>query len=177
VAAARTLIAPPEQIALDPESKPAEIGWIVHCSPNEILLSGLTVKRRDDGRLAAIVEVIQTRPQSCKASLRFVHDVDSAFALEGELVNDDPINVVLPSEKAKDPVKKIEPIEDDVVRHDDDIASGPESPISSSHESSQETSDSKRKLRSLKTDGDGVSLTVPGHGVVTLLVLFDEAVS
>ena len=181
VAAARTLIVPPKRVSLDPESSPAEIGWIVHCSPSDILLSDLTVKRRDDGRLAAIVRVIQTRPQSCKASLRFVHDVDSAFAIERELVGD-PINAPLPTVKAK--AAQNDPIQDDSVQYDDDITPGPKPSNPGSKPSdlnsgdfSEEDANCSGKLRSLKTDGDGVSLTLPGHGTITLLVLFDQAVS
>ncbi len=82
VAAANALIAPPVQVPVTPSDKATAIGWLVHTSPKDIVLTRLDVQRRRDGRLAAVVRVVQTRSKSCTATLRFIHAVDHAVVLE-----------------------------------------------------------------------------------------------
>ncbi len=60
-----------------------EIGWILHASPKDLLVSRLAVEQRSDGRLAARIRVIQTQPQACKAKLRFLRNVDTAILVDG----------------------------------------------------------------------------------------------
>ncbi|MEM8669551.1 MAG: hypothetical protein AAGG48_18640 [Planctomycetota bacterium] len=83
VAATRALIAPPVTIAIDPDSPASEIGWIVHAGSRDVLLTCLDVQRRDDGKLVALVRVIQSMPQSIKTKLRFFRDVEYAVTLQG----------------------------------------------------------------------------------------------
>ncbi|QDT06784.1 hypothetical protein K227x_52000 [Rubripirellula lacrimiformis] len=78
VAVSKSMIAPPVEVGVDAGDKVADIGWIVHVSPKDLLLGSLDVFRQSDGKLAAMVRVIQTRPKSCKAKLRFFRDVESA---------------------------------------------------------------------------------------------------
>ncbi len=86
VIGARSLIAPPSVVPFSqtPAVKGGhDIGWIVHASSKDLLLSQLNVAHRQDGKLAAIVRVVQTRPQAVKATLRFFRDVEFALNLEG----------------------------------------------------------------------------------------------
>ena len=98
VGTARSLIAPPVHVPVKPAAKVSEIGWIVHVAPKDLLISSLKVDRRNDGKLAAIVRVIQTRSQSCKASIRFFRDVECALMLADG--SDDPLNHPLPNQES-----------------------------------------------------------------------------
>jgi alpha-mannosidase len=147
VAVARSLIAPPVHVPIQASPSVAEIGWIVHVSPKHILISRLQVDRRDDGKLAAIVRVIQTRSQSCNASLRFMRDVESALQLER--LDDDPLNRPLPCDRAAG-----NDCGGEASASQADAASGSPQPLK------------------LHSKGDLVSLSVPSHGVVDLLVVF-----
>ncbi len=82
VAVAKTLIAPPERIGVTPAKKAAAFGWFIHVAPKDIVLTEMEVQRRDDGLLAAIVRVVQTRSKSCTAVLRFIRDVKHARVIE-----------------------------------------------------------------------------------------------
>ena len=120
----------------------ADIGWLMHMSPRDLLVSSLQVERRRDGRLAAVVQLIQTRSQQCNASLRFLRDVEAAFILTGLL--EDPINHVLPAkEEAKETEQEEAKIETDVT-----------------------------SLQPLKCEGDSVSLTLQSHATIEMLVIF-----
>ncbi|MGB0600178.1 MAG: hypothetical protein ACPGLY_26170 [Rubripirellula sp.] len=83
VAAARALIIPPLDVVVEKKQAAAEIGWIVHASSKDLVLTTLHVARRRDGKLAAIVRVIQTKPQTIKSTLRFFRDVEFAMAIQG----------------------------------------------------------------------------------------------
>jgi alpha-mannosidase len=149
VAVARSLIAPPVHVPIQAARNVADIGWIVHAAPKDILVSRLTVDRRGDGKLAAIVRVIQTRPQSCKASIRFLRDVECALQLQR--LDDDPLNQPLPRDEA--------------ASSDVD---GEASPTAADRASDQ------AQPTKLHSKGDLVSLPIPSHGVVDLLVVFVE---
>ena len=62
---------------------PAAQGWIVHASPAGLLVPALRVRRRRDGKLAAVVRVVQTRNQGGKVSLRFCRDIEFAVRWDG----------------------------------------------------------------------------------------------
>ncbi len=174
VAVARTFIAPPIQVPITAPRGAAEIGWIIHTAPKEIVISDLQVGRRKDGNLAAIIRVIQTRSQSCKASLRFLHDVQCAVLLDGPTllsVADDPLNLPLPQSKGA-------------------TAKGATSNGATSNGATSKgaTSDKAKsdKAKSaatgpdqphwLTSEGDVVSLSLPSHGVADVLVVFvDDA--
>jgi len=142
VNAARELLTGPELVAVKASQSAADIGWLMHMSPRDLLVSSLQVERRRDGRLAAVVRLIQTRSQQCNASLRFLRDVEAAFILTGLL--EDPINHVLPAkEEAKDTEQEEAKIETDVT-----------------------------SLQLLKCEGDSVSLTLQSHATIEMLVIF-----
>jgi hypothetical protein len=114
VALSRTLIAPPVTVPITAPADAAPIGWILHTAPKDILITRLVVDRRSDGKLAAIMRVIQTRSQSCKASIRFFRDVDCALLLEGHI--DDPLNHPLPQqEETKDDASQLLKSDGDLV--------------------------------------------------------------
>lgn len=81
VGAAKSRIAPPRVVPIAEADRVAPRGWIVHSGPKGVLLTGLRVRRRSDGKLAAIVRLMQTRGSSGSASLRFCRDVAFARAL------------------------------------------------------------------------------------------------
>ena len=93
VGTSRALISPVAHVGITAPAAASDIGWIVHAAPKETLISSLRVGRRRDGQLAALVRVTQTRPQSCKASIRFCRDVSRAMELAGPA--DDPLNLSL----------------------------------------------------------------------------------
>lgn len=155
VNAARELLAAPIQIPVVPNSGASEIGWLVHTKPKDILVSRLEVGRRSDGRLAALVRLVQTRPQSCKPTIRFLRDVDSAFALFG---SGQSIDVEVPAPKPKQNDGDVGETDESTSRSDAITSSG----ISSSDP------------QPLKCEGDAVSLSLASHGAVDLLVLFAD---
>ncbi|MFK8114323.1 MAG: hypothetical protein AB8B91_19130, partial [Rubripirellula sp.] len=124
---------PPTESPVTAKPELPEIGWIVHTAPKDIVISDLQVHVRDDGKLAAIVRLIQTRPQPCKASLRFLHNVQAAFLSE----TSSDLNRELPKEK----------------------------------QANEE--ESRTDSNWLKTEGDSVKLSMPGHGVVDLIAIFE----
>ena len=146
VGTSRALISPVALVGITTPPAASDIGWIVHAAPKETLISSLRVGRRRDGQLAALVRVTQTRPQSCKASIRFCRDVSCALELAGQLAGqlagpaDDPLNLSL---SAGNP--------------SDNEATGNQAPTDAA---------------ALKVDGDLVSLSMPAHGVADLLVVF-----
>lgn len=75
VAACRARFQPPTTISVDRGSNGPEIGWICHLAPKEILLSALDVHRTSEGKLAAVVRVVQTQATTAKVKLRFCRDV------------------------------------------------------------------------------------------------------
>lgn len=84
VAAARSLLCHPMNIPVDAGKEPGTIGWVMHTSPKEIDVIALEVGKRDDGKLAAIVRVVQTRSKSASATLRFIHNVTYAEAIDSQ---------------------------------------------------------------------------------------------
>lgn len=95
IAFARSLIQPPQQIAIPANPKLPPIGWIVHTAPKDVVITELNVERRDDGKLLALVRLIQTKPQPSKAKVRFLHNVAAAFVSQGSY----DLNCKLPAPK------------------------------------------------------------------------------
>ena len=87
VASARATIAPPLALSVQPAESTPEIGWMVHASPKDLLVSRMDVQTRSDGRLAVVLRIIQTQPQSCKAKLRFFRNVELALLVKGRPEN------------------------------------------------------------------------------------------
>ena len=146
VNAARELLTGPEQIAVRGSENAATIGWLLHASPRDLLISQLKVDRSEDGRLYAVIRLVQTKPQQCKASLRFLRDVTAAYMITGSL--EESLEEILaskqPSENAESPEAKEENGE--------------------GHRSSN--------LSPLTCKGDLVSLTMQSHASSEILVLF-----
>ncbi len=128
VAMARSLIVPPTMIPITTSSEAASIGWIVYPSPKSVHVSSFRVERISDGRLAGFLRLTQTRSQPCKANVRFLRDVESAFQVDQSF---------------------------------DDLQSQPP----------KDSDDRKR----LETKGDRVSVPMPSHGVVDLLIVFGDS--
>ena len=75
---AKAAICPPIQLnVLKNDGLPA-VGWITHTTPSSAMLTRLNVMERSDGKLAALVRVIQTRSQSANGVVRFCRDVEFA---------------------------------------------------------------------------------------------------
>ena len=127
VAAARSAIAAPPSTTLQASEQAPQIGWIVHLSPKSVYLANLWVGRREDGRLAAAVRLVQTRSQPCKVHARFARDVEAAVALD--VPWRDAINSAIPTE-----------------------------------------SDPNR----LRVADDGVSIPLAAHGIIEMLVVFQN---
>ena len=100
VAAAQSLLTPPLQVGIEKNASLPTHGWIVHVSPAETLANQIQLRRRDDGLLAAVVRVIQTRSRGAKVALRFCRDVQFACILDGTA--DDPWNLPLPNPDAQE---------------------------------------------------------------------------
>ncbi len=84
VAAARARIAPPLALSVQPAENTPDIGWMLHASPKDLFVSRMDVETRSDGRLAAVLRIIQTKPQSCKVKLRFFRNVELALLVKGQ---------------------------------------------------------------------------------------------
>jgi alpha-mannosidase len=149
VGAARSLIVPPVRVPISSPQGVSNIGWIIHSAPKEVLVSSLSVDRRRDGKLAAAVRLIHTRSQSCKASIRFLRDVQCGLLLDGSV--DDPLNHPLPATQP------------------DGSQAGDEGDRPSDTENGLPAG---AKATQLDTQGDLVSLSIAAHGVADLVVVF-----
>ena len=78
---AKAAICPPAQVRVRKNEGLPTVGWITHTTPSSAMLTGLNVMERSDGRLAALVRVIQTRGQSANGVVRFCRDVEFAAAV------------------------------------------------------------------------------------------------
>lgn len=85
VAAARARIVPPTELTVQPRQTAAGIGWMLHASPKDVLVPRLDMLARSDGHPAALVRVIQTQAQACKAKLRFFRDVKTVALVDRPL--------------------------------------------------------------------------------------------
>jgi hypothetical protein len=124
VAVARSWIVPPEMVPIevgdqagrggqagrgrqaDRGASPRQ-GWILHASPSGLLIDDVQVSRRRDGKLAAVVRVIQTRNDGGKATLRFCRDVAFAARWNGapEVIDAEPDGAGSRLDSAGDQVK------------------------------------------------------------------------
>ncbi|TWU56602.1 hypothetical protein Poly51_25180 [Rubripirellula tenax] len=107
ITSAKSAIAPPIEVDIAADGRASDIGWIVHSSPKDLVVSAMEVFRRDDGALAATVRIIQTRPKSCNATLRFFRDVEFA-CLAGDdeserlAARDDQVSVAMAAHAVTD---------------------------------------------------------------------------
>jgi alpha-mannosidase len=130
VSGARARLIQPTLLNVVPKGTSPPIGWLVHAAPKDLLVTQLQVCRRPDGRLAALVRVIQTQPQTCKAKLRFLRDIAGAVLVDGP----------------PQPLMELGLEELDSMR--------------------------SRHRTDLQFEGDMVTLAMPSHGVVDVLVVF-----
>ncbi|MGB7329206.1 MAG: hypothetical protein WBD31_30270 [Rubripirellula sp.] len=107
IAIAKSMIAGPIEVQVDASENTPDIGWMVHSAPKDLSISSMDVFRRSDGKLAAMIRVIQTRPKACKATLRFFRDVRFAV-LAGSESESDFRNLDQPSEDAANRLKSKE---------------------------------------------------------------------
>lgn len=82
VATSRSLVCPTFQVPVSASAVTPSIGWMIHASPKAILVSSLAVDRTEDGRMRALLRIVQTQPQPCTAIVRFLRDVESAVLVE-----------------------------------------------------------------------------------------------
>ena len=86
VAFARATMAPVEPIQVRSTGKSSphtEQAWLVHCSAPETLITDMTTARRGDGKLAARMQVVQTRPKTARVKLQFCAFAQAAFIADG----------------------------------------------------------------------------------------------
>lgn len=143
VNAARELLTGPEQIAVRGSQNAPTSGWLLHTSPRDLLVSQLKIDRAKDGRLYGVIRLVQTKSQPCKASLRFLRDVESAYMMTGKL--EVSVEEVLSSQKV--------------------------SKRSGSREENG-AGDASSNLQPLTCKGDLVSLTMQSHASIAILVVF-----
>lgn len=82
VAIARSCVAPPLVIPAQPVSSgiaKTEQAWLVHVSSAETLVTDMRIARRADGKLAARLQLVQTRPKSARVKLQFCAFAHAAF--------------------------------------------------------------------------------------------------
>jgi len=87
VAACRARFCPPKTIRLAPGAKGPEIGWVCHVAPREVLLSAVTAHLTTEGKLAAVVRVVQTHAQTAKVKLRFCRDIAAVSLVDDSIEN------------------------------------------------------------------------------------------
>lgn len=146
VNAARELLTGPEQVAVSGSENAPTSGWLIHTSPRDLLVSQLKIDRSEEGRLYAVIRLVQTKSQQCKASLRFLRDVESAYMMTGKLGAS--IEEFLSSKRVSEKSERSE-----------------------SHEGS-DTEDTSSNLLPLTCKGDLVSLTLQSHASSEILVVF-----
>ena len=146
VNAARELLTGPEQVAVSRSENAPTSGWLIHTSPRDLLISQLKIDGLEDGQLYAVIRLVQTKSQECKASLRFLRDVESAYMMTGKLGVS--IDEVLSSKRAAETSERPE-----------------------SHAAS-DTEDASSNLLPLTCKGDLVSLTMQSHASSEILVVF-----
>ena len=100
IGSAKALISPPEIVNLDASTQLPPQGWIAHVSPADVAIVKMNVTRRNDGLLAAVVRVMQTRNKSASLSVRFCRDVQ--FATIVKTGDDSEVNQELPSKEEVD---------------------------------------------------------------------------
>jgi hypothetical protein len=155
VNAAREILCGPEQIAIHGSENSPEIGWLMHMSPRDLLVSELKIERCSNGRLIALVRLIQTRSQQCKASVRFLRDVDCAYMITGKI--EGSVQEALVSKQAAEKADN---------KQADEKADNADQQV----EKEQETNISN--LLPLTCEGDLVSLTMQSHANIEMVVVF-----
>lgn len=147
VNAARELLTGPEQIAVSGSDNAPTSGWLLHTSPRDLLVSQLKIDRSEDGKLYAVIRIVQTKSQQCKASVRFLRDVESAYMMTGQF--EASVEEALSSKQASE-----------------------SSASEEGQDAGQNEGDTSSKLQPLTCNGDLVSLTMQSHASIEILVVF-----
>ncbi|WP_149498686.1 hypothetical protein [Roseiconus lacunae] len=80
IAAARGLIAPPVMIPLAASgNKKTDQAWLVHTGSPDVQVTNMRTARRQDGRLACRMTLVQSRPKNAKVKLQFATSPQAAF--------------------------------------------------------------------------------------------------
>ncbi|MEO1617190.1 MAG: hypothetical protein AAFV88_15170 [Planctomycetota bacterium] len=90
VSLARSFLAAPMEFPITvPDSRAPETNqaWLLHCSADEVLVTGVDVTRRTDGKLAAQVRLVQTRPKTSRVRLEFCVHAEAAFREDADGIN------------------------------------------------------------------------------------------
>lgn len=94
IAVARACLAPPEVIAIEasggsdtPHAGKTDQAWLVHSSAGEVLITEMSTQRRRDGKLAARMQLVQTRPKSSRVKLQFCVFAHAAFKADDSGIN------------------------------------------------------------------------------------------
>ena len=147
VPAAKSVIVPSCVVPVSPDRSLSPRGWIVHSSPKDVTVADVELGKRSDGRLAAILRLIQTRSKPTTATIRFCRDV--AFAMVA-----DP-----PTGKNND-----DQTNNSVGKFDWNVsiaeASGEE--------------EIPRDARHLQFEKEAVRVPISGHQVIDILVVFQQ---
>ena len=152
VNAARELLCGPEQITVADSENAPETGWLMHLSPRDLLVSELKMARCNDGRLMALVKLIQTRAQQCKAKVRFLRDVECAYIVTG--AEDSRLQEIIATQRQAQTQEESSKDADKV------------------NERQADESAEASGLHALDCQGDLVSLTMQGHASIQLAVVF-----
>lgn len=160
VAAAQALIAPPTVIPVNASNDLPAQSWIVHTSPKSVLATELECTRRDDGKLVALIKLIQTRSEGGAVALRFCRNVAAACLVKGDAtitgLTAEVANVSLP---AKPSIK---------------ASGGKDSDASSTDIDTTDFDRDTYDVDSVECKQDRVKLSLPGHGIADVLVVFDS---
>ena len=89
VANAKGQMLPALQVHIEDNNSLPDQGWIAHIAPADATIESLVVQKRQDGKLAAKVRIIQTRSKTATIRIRFCRDVNFATILEGPASSDD----------------------------------------------------------------------------------------
>ncbi|TWT76246.1 hypothetical protein CA13_67380 [Planctomycetes bacterium CA13] len=81
VSTARSVMADPLTMAVEPVDVDASRGWLIHASPKEVFVADMKTVTDNQGQLLAIVRLIQTRSRGCNAALQFCRGVAQAARL------------------------------------------------------------------------------------------------
>ena len=83
VAVARSCIAPPDVLAIN-DSNGTSQAWLVHVSAGDVLITEISTRRRSDGKLAARMQVVRTRPKSSRVRIQFCVHAHAAFIADSK---------------------------------------------------------------------------------------------
>jgi alpha-mannosidase len=89
VAMSRSRIAPPMSFPVKATGQQASTkqAWLMHVSSADVIVTEMTTSRRSDGKLAAALKLVQTRPKNSKLRLQFCSFATAAFIANANGIN------------------------------------------------------------------------------------------